>query len=68
MLNRPPPFKAEPFDVEYIKRLDELILRDAQFDQWVEELPDMMLAARKDDALRSIIESAYMMYCLKYKK
>jgi hypothetical protein len=56
------------FDVKYIKRLDELITRDAEFDKWIEELPEMMIAARKDEALRNIIESAYMMYCLKYKK
>ncbi len=68
MLNAPYRPDPQPFDVKYIKRLDELIKRDAEFDKWIEELPEMMIAARKDEALRNLIEQAYMMYCLKYKK
>ena len=57
-----------PFDVDWLRRLDEVIERDKQFDEWIEELPDMMLAARRDDALRNIIEQAFMLYCLKHKR
>ena len=65
----PNQYKDDPFfSKEFRESLSDALKRDADYDEWLDTLPEILLASKKDSGLRDLLEQAYMYYCLKYKK
>ena len=61
-------YKDDPFfSPEFRDALSETLKRDAEYETWLDALPEILMASKKDPALRDLLEQAYMLYCLKHK-